>query len=101
VPLHPSLTRPVLLGGAERDLVIIEVSLVVALLLGLGFHPLSLALAVFVGTVGHRLLVWIARQDPQATRVYARHRIYQPFYPAAAVVGAPAARVPRFRGDAR
>ena len=32
VPLHSSLTRPILLGGAERDLVIIEVSLIAALL---------------------------------------------------------------------
>ena len=101
VPLHRSLTRPILLGGAERDLVIIEVSLIVALLLGVGFHPLSVGLALFLGTIGHRLLVWIGRQDPQATRVYARHRQYQPFYPAAAGLTAAPARVPAFRGDTR
>ncbi len=101
VPLHSSLTRPILLGGAERDLVIIETSVIVALLLGVGFHLSSLGLALFLGTVGHRILVWIGRQDPQATRVYARHRRYQPFYPAAAAVGAPLGRVPVFRGDTR
>lgn len=99
-PLHRSLTRPILLGGAERDLVIIEASLVAALVLGLGFHVVSLAMAALIGTLGHRLLVWIARQDPQATRVYARHRRYQVFYPALAAVEAALARVPAFREGA-
>jgi type IV secretory pathway TrbD component len=101
VPLHGSLTRPVLLGGAERELVILEVSVVAALLLGVGFHLASLGLALLIATVGHRLLAWIGRQDPQATRVYARHRLYQAFYPAAAAPEAPAGRVFAFRGDAR
>ena len=42
VPLHSSLTRPILLGGAERDLVIIEVSVIAALLFGVGFRFASL-----------------------------------------------------------
>jgi type IV secretion system protein VirB3 len=100
-PLHSSLTRPILLGGAERDLVIIEVSVIAALLFGVGFRFASLSLALLIGTVGHRILVWIGRQDPQATRVFARHRLYQPFYPATAAVGAPACRVPAFREDTR
>ena len=57
VPLHSSLTRPILLGGAERDLVIIEVSLIAALLFGVGFRFASLSLALLLGTVGHRILV--------------------------------------------
>ena len=101
VPLHSSLTRPILLGGAERDLVIIECSIIAALLLGVGFRLASIGLALFLGTVGHRILVWIGRQDPQATRVFARHRQYQAFYPAVAAVGAPLGRVPVFRGDTR
>ena len=101
MPLHPSLVRPILLGGGERELVVIEVSLTLSLVLGLGLHPVSVAIAVLVATVGHRLLVWIARQDPQATRVYARHRRYQPFYPAAALAGAGLARVARFREGGR
>lgn len=100
VPLHRSLSRPILLGGAERDLVIIEASLVAALVLGLGFHLVSLAMAALIGTLGHRLLVWIARQDPQATRVYARHRRYQAYYPATAGASAAPARVPAFREGA-
>ena len=72
VPLHSSLTRPILLGGAERDLVIIEVSVIAALLFGVGFRFASLSLA-----------------------------LYQPFYPATAAVGAPISRVPVFRGDTR
>lgn len=101
VAFHQSLTRPVLLGGAERELVIVEVSLIAALVMGLGFHPLSLGLSLLLGTVGHRMLVWTGRQDPQATRVYARHRQYQPFYPASAGVNASPASVPAFRGDTR
>ena len=43
----------------------------------------------------------IASRYPLATRVFARHRLYQPFYPATAAVGAPISRVPVFRGDTR
>ncbi len=88
-PLHPSLVRPVLLGGAERELVLVNVLAIVVLVLGVGPHPLTLLLAVLLGTAGHSGLVVAARFDPQMWRVYARHLRYRSFYPARALVGAP------------
>ena len=95
-PLHPSLVRPILLGGAERELVLINVILIIVLVLGVGPHPLTLVLAALLGTAGHSVLVLAARFDPQVWRVYARHVIYQPFYPARASFDAPLAPVHAF-----
>ena len=87
--VHASLVRPVLLGGAERELVLVNTITVLALVLGLGPHPASLALAALLATVGHSALVLAARFDAQMFRVYARHVRFQPFYPAQALVFAP------------
>ncbi len=95
-PLHPSLVRPILLGGAERELVLINVILIVVLVLGVGPHPLTFVLALALGTIGHSGLVLAARFDPQIWRVYARHVVYQPFYPAQARFDAPLAPVHAF-----
>jgi len=92
-PLHPSLTRPILLGGAERELVIIEGTTIVALSLGVGFHLLTLLLAAILATVGHSLLTVAAKADPQMLRVYTRHVRYQSFYLALAHPEAPPATV--------
>ena len=95
-PLHPSLVRPVLLGGAERELVIVNTITVFALVFGLGPHPLALATAATLATAGHSLLVLAARFDPQMWRVYSRHIHYQGFYPARALFAAPVAVVHPF-----
>ena len=95
-PLHPSLVRPILLGGAERELVLINVILITVLVLGVGPHPLTFVLAALLGTAGHSVLVLAARFDPQIWRVYARHVLYQPFYPARARFDAPLAPVHAF-----
>ncbi len=100
-PLHPSLVRPILLGGAERELVLINVILIVVLVLGVGPHPLTFVLAAMLGTAGHTLLILAARFDPQIWRVYARHVLYQPFYPARARFDAPLAPVHAFNVSPR
>lgn len=88
-PLHPSLLRPVLLAGAERELVIVNTITVFALVFGLGPHPVALATAALLATAGHSLLVLAAGFDPQMLRVYSRHIRYQGFYPARALFHAP------------
>jgi type IV secretion system protein VirB3 len=95
-PLHPSLVRPILLGGAERELVLINVVTIFTLVLGIGLHPLTLFLALFLGTAGHSAMVLAARYDPQLWRVYSRHLHYRSFYPARALHGAPLPPVHRF-----
>ncbi len=92
-PIHPALTRPLLLGGAERELVLANGTLIAALLFGVGFHWASLTAAVLLATAGHWGLRRAAKHDPQLSRIYVRHIRYQDHYPAQAAVQAPPAYV--------
>ncbi|VTU37494.1 Type IV secretory pathway, VirB3-like protein [Variovorax sp. PBS-H4] len=69
IPLHRSLTEPMLLGGAPRTVAIANGTLAAAVGLGLQLWLPGLALWV----VGHALAVWGARLDPQFMQVFARH----------------------------
>ena len=69
VPLHRSLTEPILLGGAPRAVAIGNGTLAAAVGLGLQLWLPGLALWLF----GHALAVWGARIDPQFVPVLARH----------------------------
>lgn len=91
--IHQSLTRPILLAGAERQLAIANWITAAALILGGGLHLYSIALGGFLVTVGHWALVQAAKFDPQLSQVYVRHIRYQSLYPARASVWTPPARV--------
>ena len=92
-PIHLSLTRPLLLAGAERELVLVNGTLIAALIFGVGFHWTSLTMAILLATVGRWGLTRAAKHDPQLSRVYVRHIRYQEYYPARAAVQAPPAYV--------
>src|SRR5437667_6904443 len=92
-PIHLSLTRPLLLAGAERELVLVNGTLIAALIFGVGFHWTSLTMAILLATVGHWGLTRAAKHDPQLSRVYVRHIRYHEYYPARAAVQAPPAYV--------
>jgi type IV secretion system protein VirB3 len=90
---YPSLIRPILLAGAERELVIPVVGLAGVLVLGVGPQLLSLALAGGLVFGLLPLLRMAARVDPQMRKVYVRHQKYQSYYPAQGHPSAPAADV--------
>lgn len=69
VPVHRSLTEPILLGGAPRAVAITNGTLAAAVGLGLQMWLPGIAL----WAVGHALAVWGARVDPQFVSVLARH----------------------------
>jgi type IV secretion system protein TrbD len=69
VPVHRSLTEPVLLGGAPRTVAIANGTLAAAVGLGLQLWLPGLLLWI----VGHTLAVWGARMDAQFMVVFARH----------------------------
>ena len=92
-PIHVSLTRPLLLGGAERELVLANGTIIAALLFGVGFHWASLTVAALLATAGHWGLRRAAGHDPQLSRIYLRHIRYQDFYTAQAAVQTPPAPV--------
>ncbi|MCY1277299.1 Type IV secretory pathway, VirB3-like protein [compost metagenome] len=69
VPLHRSLTEPILLGGAPRSVAILNGTL--AAVVGLGLQLWIPGLALWL--LGHTLAVWGARVDPHFLQVFARH----------------------------
>ena len=69
VPLHRSLTEPILLGGAPRTVAIANGTIAAAV--GLGLHLWLPGIALWL--IGHALAVSGARSDPQFVPVLARH----------------------------
>lgn len=69
VPLHRSLTEPILLGGVPRGVAIALGTLAAAVGLGL---QLWLA-GVLIYALGHAVALFLTRQDPQFAAVFARH----------------------------
>ena len=74
IPLHRSLTEPILLGGAPRAVAIANGTLAAAVGIGLQLWIPGLALWI----VGHSLAVWGARLDPQFMQVFARDIKHKP-----------------------
>ena len=72
VPVHRSLTEPILLAGAPRALAILNGTLAAALGLGLRLWLAGLLLWM----AGHALAVWSAKRDPLLTGVARRHLRY-------------------------
>lgn len=75
IPLHRSLTEPLLMGGAPRAVAIVNGTLAAALGLGLRLWLLG----ALVGIVGHSLAVWAAKADAQFMDVFARHLKHKTF----------------------
>ncbi|GBQ37326.1 conjugal transfer protein [Komagataeibacter saccharivorans] len=72
VPVHRSLTDPILLGGAPRAVAIANGTLAAAIALGLRLWLIG---AVF-WIVGHTLAVCGAKRDPLFIEVGRRHLRY-------------------------
>ena len=72
IPLHRSLTEPILMGGAPRTVAIANGTLAAAVGLQLWIPGIVLWI------VGHSLAVWGARLDPQFMAVFARHIKHKP-----------------------
>ncbi len=69
VPLHRSLTDPILLGGAPRSFAIFNGTLAAAL--GLGLQQWIAGGLLWIG--GHALGVFLAKRDPHFLEVLIRH----------------------------
>ncbi|KQT61207.1 MULTISPECIES: VirB3 family type IV secretion system protein [unclassified Aureimonas] len=69
VPVHRSLTEPILLGGAPRAVAIMNGTLAGAV--GLGLRLWLVGLAIWL--VGHLVAVWAAKRDPLFVDVVRRH----------------------------
>jgi type IV secretion system protein VirB3 len=89
VVMHQSLIRPILLGGAERTLALLNGVIAAALIFGIGSWQAGL-FGVFFAVVVHAGLVRLAKKDTQFFEIYKRHIMYQDYYPAQAGYTAPA-----------
>lgn len=69
VPLHRSLTEPILLAGAPRTVTIINGT--IAASIGLGLRLWIAGLMIWF--VAHMAAVWATRKDPAFMDVLARH----------------------------
>ncbi len=69
VPLHRSLTEPILLAGAPRALAIVNGTVAAALGLGLRMWVAGLVL----WAAGHTVAVFAAKRDPDFAEVLRRH----------------------------
>ena len=71
LPLHPSLTKPMLVAGGEREatFALWFVCLSIPILVSLWFIPVGL----IVGGVGQSFLRTLAKHDPQSFGVVRRH----------------------------
>ena len=69
VPLHRSLTEPILLAGIPRGMAIALGTLAAAI--GLGLQLWLAGIAIYL--IGHMAALFLTRQDPQFGPVFARH----------------------------
>ena len=69
VPVHRSLTEPILLGGAPRAIAILNGTVAAALGLGLRLWIAGL----LIWAIGHAAAVWAAKRDPLFVDVIRRH----------------------------
>jgi len=69
IPLHRSLTEPILMGGAPRTAAIMNGTIAAAFGLGLQLW----ALGIIYYFASHTLCVFLAGRDPQFMDVLVRH----------------------------
>ncbi|MHA4837824.1 VirB3 family type IV secretion system protein [Sphingopyxis sp. MSC1_008] len=68
-PIHRSLAEPILLGGAPRGLAIVNGTIAAAM--GLGLQQWIAGLVLWA--LGHTLMVFAAKRDPDFAPVLVRH----------------------------
>lgn len=75
-PVHRALTEHILLGGAPRNVAILNGTLAAAL--GLGLRLWIPGLVFWL--VGHAAAVWAAKRDAQFVDVTRRHLRYPTYF---------------------
>lgn len=79
VRIHRALSRPNLLLGADRELVLVT-GLVAIILIFVVLTPMSAVVGITVWILIVGLLRMMGKADPLMRRVYLRHIRYRPFY---------------------
>lgn len=69
IPVHRSLTEPILMGGAPRGAAILNGTIAAALGLGLQIWLLG----IVYWAIAHGICVFAAKRDPKFLEVLTRH----------------------------
>ena len=69
IPIHRSLTEPIMMAGAPRGLAILNGTIAAAVGLGLQMWAAGIVLLI----VGHAVSVYAAKKDPKFLEAGARH----------------------------
>lgn len=75
VPLHKSLTEPILMGGCPRSVAFLNATLAAAM--GLGMHKFHL---LIINVLLHFVFVAVTKRDPQFFDVFRRHINLKKYY---------------------
>jgi type IV secretion system protein VirB3 len=77
--IHRALSRPNLLLGADRELVLVTgLAAAILIFVVLTLYSALMGIAIWIGVVA--ALRMMARSDPMMRRVYARHISYRQHY---------------------
>lgn len=77
--IHRALSRPNLLMGADRELVLITaLSSIILIFVVLTVYSAILGTVIWIGVVG--VLRMMAKADPLMRQIYLRHISYKPHY---------------------
>jgi len=81
-PVSPSINRPILLLGCERNPIITIGLILASLLLPDMFNPIKFAVVITLWLVALKILQTTAKKDPNLLTIYFRRLKYKAFYPA-------------------
>lgn len=79
VRIHRALSRPNLLFGADRELVLVT-GLAAIILIFVVLTPMSAAVGIVIWSVVVGMLRMMGKADPLMRKVYLRHIRYRPTY---------------------
>lgn len=82
IPVHQSLTKPLLFAGGDRELVLLNIIGQTGILFMQGLSVISISLFLLVGGSVHVVLVVMGKKDPMMRFVWLQYRTYRSFYSA-------------------
>ena len=80
-PIYQAINQPILLFGAERNLVIF-LAMMAAMLMWMGGSWVTFFIGLIIWVVGIYYLREMAKRDPIMSSVFRRYQKYKHFYPA-------------------
>lgn len=95
-PVLQSLTRPILILGAERENIILLACLSLSLCVA-GRDTFSVMIAIVIWFMGVAVSKMMAKADPWATKIFLKSLSYQDFYNAREKINTPACILKRCR----